>query len=408
MREVAQRFADALCRLGPFEPTPHLAVALSGGPDSMALTLLAQAWLQAAGGRLTALTVDHSLREASRSEAEQVAGWMRARGIAHHILTPRHTPAGNNLMQAARQWRYHALSEWCREQGVLHCLLGHQLDDQLETVTMQTARGETEDGGAGMSGVRLYRGVRFLRPLLGERKATLKAWLQAEQAPWVEDPTNADPAYARTRTRQELAGAELQQLQQALEEKRAERAQRELAVARAAARVVVVHPAGFARLDRAGWLELPAPLRSQLLADLVTTIGGQIHRPRRHETSWLEETLHAFKGTQTLGQCLIYWTEDQVIVAREPARVEPPVTLQGEGVLLWDQRFRVHYTLATSLTLAALGERGRKLLGDKTLPLATPALWHLDELCAVPHIRDKDGLMLGFAPAKPLAARAFW
>ena len=408
MRELAQRFADALAALGPFEPSPTIAIALSGGADSMALALMSDAWVRTLGGTLVALTVDHALRPESRAEAEQVAAWMQARGIMHYILTPRHTPSGNNMMQAARGWRYHALSDWCREQGVLHCLLAHHLDDQLETVTMQNARGDTEDGGAGMSAIRIYRGVRFLRPMLSERKTALKAWLVARQAAWVEDPTNADPAFTRSRVRQVLHGADDSTLRVALEEKRAERTQRELVVACAAARLVVMHPAGFARLDREGWLELPAPLRGQLLADVITCIGGQIHRPRRHETEWLEKALLEEKGTQTLGQCIVQWHAKRALFAREPARVEAPVTLSGEGTLLWDQRFRVHYKLDATLTLGALGERGRKLLGDKTAPLATPALWHLDELYAVPHMLDKPGPALGFTPAKPLAARAFW
>ena len=412
MQQIAQRFADALDALGPFEPSPTFAIALSGGPDSMALALLAQDRVRARGGQLVALTVDHALRSESRAEAEQVAGWMRARDIPHHILTPRHRASGNNLMQAARQWRYHALSEWCRAQGVLHCLLAHHLDDQFETVMMQTSRGDTEDGGAGMSAVRHYRGVRFLRPLLGARKAELKSWLEAQGAPWVEDPTNADPAFTRTQMRQTLAGMDHHALMIALDERRDERAQREEAMARAAMRLVVVHPAGFARLNREGWLALPAPQRGQLLADLITTIGSHIHRPRRHETEWLEQAMLEAKGTQTLGHCLVTWKEGQATIAREPARVEPPVTLQGEGCLLWDQRFRVQYRLERPLTLGALGARGRKLLGDKTVPLATPALWHLDELHAVPHIAENAGetgrLSIGFAPAKPLAARAFW
>ena len=87
----AAEFAALMARLAPFEHRPRLAVAVSGGADSLALALLAQAWAVASGGTLTALTVDHRLRAASAAEAAQVAAWLGARGIAHRIL-PREEP----------------------------------------------------------------------------------------------------------------------------------------------------------------------------------------------------------------------------------------------------------------------------------------------------------------------------
>ncbi len=400
--------------LGPFEPEPTIALALSGGADSMALALLAQQWLIPLGGRLVALTVDHALRPESRREAEQVGAWMAAHGITHHILTPPHTPAGNNLMQAARQWRYHALSEWCRTHDVLHCLVAHHADDQLETAIIQQQRGDTADGTAGMSALRLYRGVRFLRPLLPYRKALLRDYLVARQVSWVDDPTNSDSRYARTQVRQQLHPTEAAGGLGLLAAQALARQQREADGARTAMQLVQLHPAGYAQLQHAAWLALVEPLRQQILADVITTVGGHIHRPRHHETAWLAQAMAAKKGTQTLGRCLISWANGLATIAREPARVEPPITLSGEGVVLWDQRFRVHYRLHQPLTLGALGSHGASLLGRKDVPHATPALWHLDALHAVPHIMPYPEsstigeVRLGFAPAKPLAARSFW
>jgi tRNA(Ile)-lysidine synthase len=420
--QITGQFAQFLTQLGPFEPSPSLAVALSGGPDSMALALLADHWVKAQGGRIVALTVDHRLRPESTDEAQRVAGWMRERGIEHHILTPRHTPAGNNVMQAARDWRYHALSEWCREQHVLHCLLGHQLGDQLETMLMHRQRGAGTDGDAGMSTIRLYRGVRFLRPLLALEKEELLAFLGQQQAPWVEDPTNRREEFTRTRTRHQMADAEdLPMLVRSMEAEAAARMQRDAAQADAAMRLVCVHPSGYATLDLNGWRALPAESASQLLADIIVTVGGHVHRPRQHETAWLMQALQLASGQQTLGHCLLTWDKTTLTVAREPAWTQPPVALQGSGMLLWDRRFRVRYRLDTPLTLGALGLVGRKQLKKARvaeasgLPLSTPALWHLDDLYAVPHIgwsaagsAPQPLVQVGFAPAKPLAAQGFW
>lgn len=412
--QIAVRFADLLGELGPFEPSPVMAVALSGGSDSMALTLLAQRWAEASGGRIIALTVDHQLRPDSEYEAQQVARWMQHRGIEHHILTPMHTPAGNNLMQAARQWRYRALAEWCRLHGVLHCLVAHNQGDQLETALLHAARGTTEDGGAGMSAIRLYRGVRFIRPLLTTPKSELQDFLRGEQTIWIEDPTNAKPEFARTQARQMLASSNLEDAIAQHQAHAAARMQRERDAADAAMRCVAVYPSGYAVLKMAPWRMLEPTLRSQLLADIIACIGGHIHRPRYHETAWLESSMNAARGKQTLGGCLVEWNLEEATISREPARCEPPITLKGHGTVLWDQRFRVTYHLEQPLTLGALGTAGRNIIG-KPVPLSTPAVWHLDRLCDVPHIGydaaetlPPEQLRIGFAPAKPLAASSFW
>ena len=84
--EIYVRFVDAMDRLGPFEYEPHIAIAVSGGGDSIALTYFAHEWAKANGGQITVLTVDHGLRSDSRSEAERVGGWIKALGITRHCL----------------------------------------------------------------------------------------------------------------------------------------------------------------------------------------------------------------------------------------------------------------------------------------------------------------------------------
>ncbi len=303
-------------RLDTALETPF-AIALSGGADSMALTLLAADWARAHGASIVTLTVDHGLRAESADEAATVAGWMKARGIAHHILTPTHRPAGNNLMQAARQWRYDALVDFCRAHGITHCLLGHHLDDQLETVALAHLRGnptlmldhERSAGEAGMPAQRDYRGVALIRPLLEVSKAALVAFLRARDVAWVEDPTNCDPRFARTRVRSQLATdpAFKAALQVALAARQASHSARENALAMAMPRCVTFGDT-TAMLDLAEWKMLVPELRSLMLANLVRRIGGKPHRPRRHETLRLAAALlDEPSGKRTLGHCLIRW-----------------------------------------------------------------------------------------------------
>ena len=411
-------FAAGIRALGPFGPAPHITVALSGGADSMACALLANHWARTHGGRITALTVDHGLRAESRHEAEQVAAWMQARGIAHHILTPPHYAHSNNLQENARQWRYDALSDWCRTHDVLHCLLAHHAGDQRETVALHTTRGHTADGGSGMSVARNYRGVRFLRPVFGQEKSDLVAFLDAINAPWIEDPSNQNPAFARVRTRAALQGDDAygKSLANITQQEGKARVLRDDALAHTAVLLVTMHPAGYAELPREAWAALPHAQATQLLADLLTTISGATTRPRQQNTQRLAHALATQPPSRrTLHGCEITPRNGIIRIAREFARVQALLTLTGSGSVRWDSRFSVHYTLPTNaaLTLAPLGTYPKALWPERDLPRATPALWHLDRCMMLPHMTvtplpEAMHVRMGFAPAKPLAATPFW
>lgn len=163
----------------PFEASPEIAVAVSGGRDSMALALLAAGWAAARGGRVVALTVDHGLRPEAADEAHRVGGWLAARGIAHQILTWNGPHPARGVQAAARMARYRLLEGWCAERAILHLLLGHQRDDQAETVHMRAERQSGGVGLAGMPAVRETARLRLLRPLLGFPRRRLAATLRA-------------------------------------------------------------------------------------------------------------------------------------------------------------------------------------------------------------------------------------
>src|SRR5258708_33572684 len=118
----AADFAALIGAFAPFEPASRLAIGVSGGADSLALTLLAQGWAQAQGGAVAALTVDHGLRPEAAAEAAQVGAWLAARGIEHTILAWRGPLPVRGIQAAAREARYHLLEGWCAEAGGLHPL----------------------------------------------------------------------------------------------------------------------------------------------------------------------------------------------------------------------------------------------------------------------------------------------
>lgn len=178
----------------------RFGVAVSGGPDSMALLDMAG---RAFAGRVEAATVDHGLREASAAEAAMVADWCAQAGIVHTTLHPDGAVRGN-VQGWARTQRYALLEGWRVARGLDWLLTAHHADDQLETLLMRLNRGS---GVSGLAGVRARQGV-VLRPLLGMRKAALLAYARVRGLPYVDDPSNSDPRFDRAALRAELAGVE--------------------------------------------------------------------------------------------------------------------------------------------------------------------------------------------------------
>lgn len=198
----AARFRADLSRLCDVERDKVL-VAVSGGPDSVALLLLAQSVL---GERCVAATVDHGLRPEAAAEAQGVAALCAALGVRHAILAgtlPARAGRTANLSSRARGLRYRLLEEQATAWGARRIATAHHADDQLETLIMRLNRGA---GVAGLAGVRA-QGGRMIRPLLGWRREELARLVEAAGIVPVDDPSNRDERFDRARLRAALADA---------------------------------------------------------------------------------------------------------------------------------------------------------------------------------------------------------
>lgn len=159
---------------------------------------------RANAARVVVATVDHGLRPEARAEAETVAGWAEECGIPHRILTWRGDKPATGLQEAARETRYRLLAGLAHEVCASHVLTAHHRDDQAETVLMRLVRGSGVAGLVGMRPETPLDGVILARPFLDIPKARLLAACRAEGWPFLDDPSNADPAFARTRLRRLL------------------------------------------------------------------------------------------------------------------------------------------------------------------------------------------------------------
>lgn len=195
---AVERFRHDLIASAGGEPR-RLGIAVSGGPDSVALLLLAVA----ADKQVQAATVDHGLRPESGREAEFVATLCDRLGVAHAILTlPPHRHG--NVSDWARRERYAALDRWAMQERIDLVATAHHADDQLETMLMRMNRAS---GVAGLSGIRARQG-RVVRPLLGWRREEL-AWIVDHcGVETCDDPSNRDHRFDRARMRSALADAD--------------------------------------------------------------------------------------------------------------------------------------------------------------------------------------------------------
>ena len=225
--EVIARFRDDYERLlKPADESGHrIALAVSGGPDSMAMLGLAAA---AYPDRVIAATVDHGLRVESADEAAMVAACCARLGVTHAKLTIAEAPAASgNRHDWARQERYRLLERWAEGADAAMLCTAHHAEDQAETFLMRAARASglsglaavraRRDGGVGKEsaapcdGVATSNGARkpiaLLRPLLRWRRRELRGIAESLRLPFVDDPSNRDPRFDRTRFRAWLAEA---------------------------------------------------------------------------------------------------------------------------------------------------------------------------------------------------------
>lgn len=201
--ELVARFAEALARLWPEDG--RLGLAVSGGPDSLALLVLAEATIP---GRFEVATVDHGLRPASAGECAMVARICAERGIPCSILAV--TLAAGNVQSEARKARYAALAAWAEQRVLSAVATAHHADDQAETLLMRLNRGS---GLSGLTGVREARfmpgsAVAVIRPLLAFRRHELGELVTSAGLEPVQDPSNADERFDRVRIRRALAEAD--------------------------------------------------------------------------------------------------------------------------------------------------------------------------------------------------------
>lgn len=340
--------------LGPFK---RVVLAVSGGPDSMAMMLLAGRW--AASGRapsgltIDVATVDHGLRADSAREADWVAERAKALGFSHTTLVWGSNKPGSAVQARAREARYALLVAHARTDVPAAVVTAHTSDDQAETLLMRLGRGSGLDGLAGMAPVRplLPDGsVQLVRPLLGISKASLIVMLEQVGSTWIDDPSNERLDFERVRLRaaqHHLAALGLSNDKLALSATRLWRARDALDRVAAAKLKTLVddHGGVYGSLERAAWEAEPEEIRVRLLARLIGAFGGEARAAQLSQVEALVAALARGRPmAQTLAGCIVAQGRTTLRLYREPGHhTLRSLRLAPGDEAVWDMRFRLRY-----------------------------------------------------------------
>jgi len=399
---------------GPF------AVAVSGGADSMALSLL-----MADFAPCHFLTFDHGLRTESATEAKTVKEWLKDKGLSHTTLKWSGDKPKTGLPEGARRARYQAMERWCSENGVKYLVIAHHLEDQAETFLMRLLKGSGIDGLSAMEAKTpgLFEAdVVLTRPLLKVPRARLRALLKSRGQAWFDDPTNENRDYTRVKLRKVLETSKnlTPDTLAALADQIAKaKGFLDDMTGALVSRTFRVFPAGYGVLSRDPFFEAEGEIATRALSKILGFISQADYPPAQDKVERLNKELEKknFAGSTLHGCRVVPLADRTLLLCREARDAGETLTLKPGETALWDNRFLFSYEKGPGpLTLKALGEKGWEQLAakkpeikDKLMPHPVrgclPALFTGKEAVFVPHLGFSSGGIEGtvlFQPKKRL------
>ncbi len=322
---------------------PKIAIALSGGGDSMAL--LRMLLEERAPASIIALTVDHRLRETSTAETVQVAAWCKHLGVNHVSLNWQHEKITSGIQAKARKARYDLMAAWCTENQVPVLLTAHTIDDQAETVAMRQSRTTSPKSLSAIWPETQWNGIRIVRPFLHHQRDDLRNYLKSIDQAWIDDPSNTDERFERIRIRNLKPDSKLAEL--------ATVSQEQIRVSAAEAKRwcdehLKFDTLGIATLARIEFSSLSDLAKDSIIQKLCLNSTELAERQRL--SRWIE---NVETGRRTLGGMIFALRKKTIVVAREPKRISPtPTNLAANTPIIWDQRFRITSEIASTVVAA--------------------------------------------------------
>lgn len=384
------------------EKGAKLAIAVSGGADSLALLYLSYQHFDVA-----VLTVDHGLREEAAAEAKYVASICQSLGVRQVTLNWDGDKPAANIQAEARDARYSLMETWCEEHNYSFLAVAHHRDDQAETVLLRLARGSGVYGLAGMKALRqMDSGVTIVRPLLNCSKVELVQYMKDQEVEWIEDPSNQIEKYERVKARAILKEPPLEGLNadRLLDTaKRMQQAQEALSFYEEQwLNASLYEGFGYAVFDLEALNTVPEEIILRGLSRICMITGGQKYGPRYERLMRLRGDLNSpdFKGATLSGAQFAPQKDGKLLICREQRQIEAIKPLLPKGN--WDNRFSFEAKGdIAELTIGMLGQAGLRFLKENFLNfdqiseprqalLAWPAVYSGDNLRLVPEIGYND------------------
>ncbi len=311
-----------------FTAFKKILIAVSGGPDSMALLYLLHRWRELNGGpELVAATVDHGLRPEAKGEAALVAAFSSKLGVPHHSLDWRGEKPSAGIQEAAREARYALLIDLAKQEKAEAIVTAHTRDDQGETFLMRLARGSGLSGLAGIRARSKRDGIILLRPLLDVPKTRLIATLQAAGIGYAEDKSNKDPRFTRVRLRelsQSLAQEGIDSTRLAGVSQRLARADAAIEAAVDDAQRIVIDRGDRTEIETAVLFRFPDEISLRLLGRFISRLGdeGPVELAKLESLhSALKEAHEAATSLKrTLAGAALGLDQGRLLIERAPTR----------------------------------------------------------------------------------------
>lgn len=381
----------------------RLAVAVSGGPDSLCLALLA-----AESRDVVCLIVDHGLRKESSEEATRTVELLVSHGVRAERLEWKAVKPAANVQAEAREARYELMGDWCQQNGVRYLLTAHHQDDQAETLLLRLARGSGVYGLAAMAPARqiLVNGeaITLIRPLLAFPKARLKQTLVDRGVAWVEDPSNKAEQYDRVKVRKFLAnppleGFRTERLAATAARLRRTRNALEFYEKEWLKACVTSLDDGSLLFDAGAMESAPEEIVLRGLSSMLRYVSGAHYVPRAEKLQRLVKAIlsHGFEGYTLYGVQIAPSGESGLVFFRELRAAEGRISAADGNC--WDNRFEISARSdIAGLEIGPLGQKGWEQVIQKwpevrdiALPhvakLAWPVVYDGENIIAIPHLK---------------------
>lgn len=404
LAESYKKFCENIQYFEPFEAQTKIAVALSGGIDSMALTILAQKWLREFGGSLVALTVNHNLQKTSKEDAKKVDKICTKLEIKHEIIEWKHYGVDSNIQSEARRARYDLLTEYCKQNDILHLFVASHLEDKVENFFIKLSR---SSGIFGLieSKIIFLNNIRICKPLFNFTKQECANVLESTNTPHVQDITNFQTKYFRNQVRfnlknfgdnfQERAAESINHLNNSLSLVQSE-------IIKSFCESVIIHKAGYAVIGDK-FRKYKPEIQIQILAYLLIIISGESKPPRAAQMHQvIQDFIHKTNQAHTLNKCIIISYSGSLVIFKEWCTINVDTIKLHDG-LFWDNRF-IFRTNNQNLFVSRFNEEIYKEIKNKiNLELANfvskykkeilftlPVIKTLEKVVAIPTINYYD------------------